>query len=171
MGYPIALGCVMAATAVRVALAPLVGDDVPFITYFPAVVIASLMAGFGPGLSAIVLSALSAWYFVLPPRLSLSLSNEKFSLALLAVFLGMAAVSVVFVAITSAVVKRVRALAVARSNLVDRQNLLIEELRHRTRNIFALVKMLATYTLKDNGNLADARASLIGRLEALSAFC
>jgi two-component sensor histidine kinase len=29
--------------------------------------------------------------------------------------------------------------------------------------------MLATYTLKDNGNLADARASLIGRLEALSA--
>jgi two-component sensor histidine kinase len=91
----------------------------------------------------------------------------------LALFLGMAGGSVLFVAITSAVVKRVleqqRALAAARSNLVDRQSLLIEELNHRARNIFGLVKMLVTHSIKDNGNLPDARASLLGRLEALSA--
>src|SRR5262249_26272848 len=45
----------------------------------------------------------------------------------------------------------------------------IQELNHRTRNIFGLIKMLATHSLKDGATLANAREGFLGRLEALSA--
>jgi signal transduction histidine kinase/CheY-like chemotaxis protein len=65
--YAAAAGIVAAATAFRAALAAGAGlqpGDVPFITYFPAVLLAVWLGGLRPGLLALALSALGAclWF-------------------------------------------------------------------------------------------------------------
>ncbi|MEZ0169437.1 sensor histidine kinase [Microvirga sp. TS319] len=65
----IAVGCVAAATGVRLALSAVIGPTAPFITMFPAVLMATVVGGLGPGLLAIALSIAVAWFFFFPPGL------------------------------------------------------------------------------------------------------
>jgi signal transduction histidine kinase/ActR/RegA family two-component response regulator len=65
--YAAALGIVAVATTIRAGLAAAAGlqpGDVPFITYFPAVLLAAWGGGLRPGLLALALSALAAslWF-------------------------------------------------------------------------------------------------------------
>lgn len=62
-----AVGCVAVATATRLALTPLIGATAPFVTMFPAVLLAAVIGGFWPGLLAIGLSIAATWYFFLGP--------------------------------------------------------------------------------------------------------
>ncbi|MBF9233810.1 HWE histidine kinase domain-containing protein [Microvirga alba] len=66
----IAIMCVVIATVARMSLAPLLGLTTPFITMFPAALAAALIGGIIPGLVAIVLGAISAWYFFIPHTFS-----------------------------------------------------------------------------------------------------
>jgi PAS domain S-box-containing protein len=56
------------ATWARLLLDPYVGDGLPFITLVLGVVFVAWYAGSGPAFVAVVLSCLSATYFILPPR-------------------------------------------------------------------------------------------------------
>ena len=49
---------------VRWPLWPVLGNQTPHMTFFPAVMISAYYGGFGPGLLAAVLSALVAHYFL-----------------------------------------------------------------------------------------------------------
>jgi signal transduction histidine kinase len=73
--YLVAVAVVVAVTVLRIPLAPLLGNSVPFTLYFPAVVVAGWFGGFGPGLAATLLSGYCAktWFF--PPYGSFSLDN------------------------------------------------------------------------------------------------
>lgn len=59
--------CVLVATLVRVALNPQWGKDFPYLAFFPAILLAALLGGWGPGLLAIALSVGAVVFFVLPP--------------------------------------------------------------------------------------------------------
>jgi PAS domain S-box-containing protein len=66
-GVLIALACVAIATAVRLAAQPLLASDLPFLTYFPAILVAACLGGRTSGFIALVASAvLSLWLFVSP---------------------------------------------------------------------------------------------------------
>ena len=58
IAYGAAIGAVLLALALRLAIAPLVHDGFPFITLFPAVILSAFLLGRGPGLLA---TALSGW--------------------------------------------------------------------------------------------------------------
>ncbi len=58
-----AVGCVTVATAVRLALTAVMGPTAPFVTMFPAVLLAAVIGGLWPGLLAIALSIAATWYF------------------------------------------------------------------------------------------------------------
>ncbi|MFP5222783.1 MAG: PAS domain S-box protein [Acidobacteriota bacterium] len=58
--YALAVLIVLLAMAVRVLFLGALGMRVPYVTFFPAVMLASLYGGLGPGLLATVLSALCA---------------------------------------------------------------------------------------------------------------
>src|SRR3977135_4424440 len=64
----IAYGVAVLAPAVSLLalwpLWPVLGDAVPHMTFFPAVMIAAYFGGFGPGLLATILSAVAANYFI-----------------------------------------------------------------------------------------------------------
>src|SRR5215468_6758905 len=68
--YAFAFLCVAIATALGVAIDPYV-VGVPFVTFSPAVIIATLISGFGAGVFCVVLGAASATFFLLPPQWSL----------------------------------------------------------------------------------------------------
>jgi PAS domain S-box-containing protein len=66
-----------AATLVRFALDPVLGNLAPFVTYFLAVVILAWVRGAKPGFLAIVLSAIAGDYFFVPPRFGFGLDQRE----------------------------------------------------------------------------------------------
>jgi two-component system sensor kinase FixL len=65
--YVIAAGVTAAALLIRFALWPWFGDHVPFLQFYPAILVAAWCGGLGPGILASVLSGLASMYFLLPP--------------------------------------------------------------------------------------------------------
>src|SRR5262249_38208349 len=81
--YALALLCAALATALRLAIDPYV-VGVQFITFFPAVIAATLISGFRAGIFCTVISAAAATFFVLPPHWSFYIDHpgEVFALLL-----------------------------------------------------------------------------------------
>ncbi len=71
--YALAALIVLAFLLVRLALQPWLGTTVPYLQFFPAIMLAARVAGFGPGILATVLSAAAATYFFLMPAFSFHL--------------------------------------------------------------------------------------------------
>jgi PAS domain S-box-containing protein len=68
--YGFALASSTAVVLIRLALVPLLGPNLPYILFFPAVMASSWYGGFGPGLLTTGLSSLAAAYFLLSPATS-----------------------------------------------------------------------------------------------------
>jgi two-component system, cell cycle sensor histidine kinase and response regulator CckA len=58
--YGLAIACVVVATLVRLLLQPVLGSNLQFITYFPAVFLTAVFGGFGPTVLAASLSVVLA---------------------------------------------------------------------------------------------------------------
>ena len=67
--YLVAGLIVAIATAWRLALEPWVAG-MPYVGFFPAVIVATFLCGSAAGVLAALLSVLSAWLFILPPDIS-----------------------------------------------------------------------------------------------------
>jgi PAS domain S-box-containing protein len=66
-GYAVAVLLIGASLILRLALEPWLGIKVPYLHFFPVVLIAGWYGGFGPAATATLLSTLAAMYFYLPP--------------------------------------------------------------------------------------------------------
>jgi PAS domain S-box-containing protein len=80
--YLMAVAVVITAAAARMMFLESIGLSVPFLTFFPAVTVAALYGGLGPGLLATALSALISDYFMIPPLGSLTIGEAGNVLAL-----------------------------------------------------------------------------------------
>jgi PAS domain S-box-containing protein len=80
--YGLAVAAVLGATLLRLALAPLLGERLPFVTLFPAVAAVALHAGPGPTLLAIGLATLAVEVVVFEPAFSFTPLNLEHGLAL-----------------------------------------------------------------------------------------
>ena len=96
--YGIAIGLVAFATLTRWAMGDYIGAHIPFITFFPAIIIGALLSGVWPGVCATILAVLAAWYLFLPPAYSFELGDREFVQLLLFIFfcvINLAVVAVV----------------------------------------------------------------------------
>src|SRR5205809_407491 len=75
--YGIAIGLVAFATLTRWAMGDYIGAHIPFITFFPAIIIGELLSGVWPGVCASILAVLAAWYLFLPPAYSFELGDRE----------------------------------------------------------------------------------------------
>jgi len=84
VAYGVALLATAVSLLVRRPLWPVLGNAVPQMTFFPAVMIAAYFGGFSPGIVATVLSAFAANYFVAgqPPAFHFSTVNDVAALIL-----------------------------------------------------------------------------------------
>lgn len=75
-GYALGLAVFVLALAVRFAMDGILPNGFPFLTFFPAIVLTTLLAGRGPGSACALVSLLSAWYWFITPRNSFYLDFE-----------------------------------------------------------------------------------------------
>jgi two-component sensor histidine kinase len=174
--YAFAFLCAAIATALRVAIDPYV-VGVPFITYFPAVIITALISGFGAGLFCTVLSSVAASFFLLPPHWSLWIESSA-DVADLILFILVALFYVILVTGLRLTLERYRELSreleqrvedrtVALRESQERLEAVVAELQHRTRNLIGIVGTMAERTLNTSQTFDDFRASFQHRLAVL----
>jgi two-component system sensor kinase FixL len=66
-GYGLALGALAAALLFRYLARDSLGLKVPYLQFYPAILVAAWYGGFGPGVLTTLLAAAAAMYFFLPP--------------------------------------------------------------------------------------------------------
>jgi signal transduction histidine kinase/CheY-like chemotaxis protein len=84
-----------AATLLRFALLPILQERVPFLLYFPAVLLTAYAGGLGPGLAATVVSVLASMFFFIEPTFSFGFDDPVWYIRLALFALVCAAISVV----------------------------------------------------------------------------
>jgi len=75
--YGWAVLAVVAALGLRWLLTPLLGDTVPYLTLWTAVVFSAWYCGRGPSIVSVLVGALGAWYFFLPVANSFALRDRR----------------------------------------------------------------------------------------------
>src|SRR5258706_15053217 len=73
--YSVPFLLIFASLLVRLTVQRWLGVSVPYLHFFPAVMIAAWFGGLGPGIVATLLSAATAVYFVLRPQSFIALSR------------------------------------------------------------------------------------------------
>jgi len=88
--YGFAIAATLVTLQLRLALAPVV-DDPALLIFMVPIVLSAYWAGFGPGLMATVLSAVTSMYFLLPPNDSFQIARpfDAFRLVILILAGGM----------------------------------------------------------------------------------
>ena len=156
--YALAFLCAGVAAALRIVLDPYV-VGVQFITFFPAVITATLISGFGAGLLCAVLSTVAAIFFVLPPHLSFYIDHP-----------GEVAGVLLFILVTLANVILIAGLRFAVERYKEREEkerLLMREVNHRAKNMLSVVDAIAHQTAAQNPE--DFAERFSERIQALSA--
>lgn len=80
--YGFALAMVACAVFGRWLVGEYTGAQIPFITFYPAIILAALIGGLWPGILATVLSSAAAWYLFIPSRFSWPGQREIVELSL-----------------------------------------------------------------------------------------
>ncbi len=102
--YSLALALVALAIFVRWLVGEAVGEHIPFITFYPAIIVAALVGGLRPGILATVLSTVAAWYLFIPPFHSFELNQNE--LIQLMLFLLICSINVAIAVVLNVIVER-----------------------------------------------------------------
>ena len=119
--YGVGIAIVLAATAARFALSPALGMNSPFLTFYPAVILAALYGGLRAGLLATVLSALIVDYFWIEPVGQFTIGSPTDWITILLFLLACTMISFIIAAMHK-----------ARARLVLHQDHLEELVKNRT---------------------------------------
>jgi signal transduction histidine kinase/ActR/RegA family two-component response regulator len=133
VGYAVAVVSVALATALRLALDPVLGPELaPYPTLFAGIVIAAWYGGRGPGLLAVVIAGVTALFFLMPPRGAFALQNAEY-ISSLVVFM----LTSVFLVLLTAALRDAR----QRAEVADRRkNEFLATLAHELRNPVAPIR-------------------------------
>jgi K+-sensing histidine kinase KdpD len=113
--YVLAFVSAGVATALRLLIDPYL-EGAPFITYFPEIIITTVISGFGAGLVGVMLSAAAVDFFLLPPRLSFYVDNPV-EVADLVLFTPLASLCVMLIAHMRWAIERERAWQASKDRL------------------------------------------------------
>ncbi|MDG2520481.1 histidine kinase dimerization/phosphoacceptor domain -containing protein [Caulobacter segnis] len=168
--YGFAVAAWGAAFAVRHALAHWFAPGFPFLTFFPAVVLAAYFAGLRPAIVTATLSGLTGWWlWIGPPGPDLS----EATLIALAFYVFVVAVDIFFIVGMDEASRQLAVQVERNAALAKSRDLLLREVQHRVSNniqvVSALLKLEAR-TTSDAGarrvlDNAAARTAMIARLQ------
>lgn len=156
--YGLAVLCVTIAALVRVLLGLIDNSILPLSTFYPAVMIAALLAGRQAGVLATAMGGLVGWWAFMPPYYSVAPLTPAQSISLISY--GLASLLIVWGA------DHYRALVKRLENEEELRKLAVEELAHRLKNKIATIQAVIGTHLRDNPKIRDDLQSL---LQALSA--
>jgi len=131
------------ALAVRFAADGVLPAGFPYVTFFPAVVLATFIGGLRAGIICATLSGLAAWYFFIQPAYTFSFNWA--ALVALAFYIFVVAVDIVLIQVMHRSVARVREEKAVTAALYDQQKVMFQELQHRVANNMQFVASLLNF--------------------------
>jgi len=117
--YAVAVAIAGLAIGIRWPLLPVLGRDVPYLTFFPAVAAAAIACGIGPAIVTALLSAAAVTYFLLDPPGSFEIQTAR-QITGLVLFLAVDAVLIVLAERARRATARAAATAAAARAAMDR---------------------------------------------------
>lgn len=146
--YAMAIIAVLIATGIRLAVSEAMGPRLAFTSYSPAIAVAAVLGGLLPGMLALLLSMMMAWFLFLPPAFSFFLTETD---ALQLVYYVV--VEVPLIVFAWLLHKAIHLLVDQRQQIEQalererrQQRLVVGELEHRIGNLFGLTEIIATKT-------------------------
>lgn len=150
--------CIAISLALRLALDQLVVGGIPFVTLFPAVLVASAVGGLRAGVPTLFLGSLLAAYLWLPPTWTFQLTTSSW-VSLIAFWL--------FGGVLVVVAEALRRLVGASVASRDRANILAHEMQHRVRNVIGVVLGISRQTARAARSVEEYRDKFEARIIAL----
>lgn len=156
---------------IRVIADPILPPGIPFLTFFPAVLLTSAFASVRAGLVVALLSGLASRYFFIEPHYSLALNGAA------AVAMGfytlVALTEILLICAVKQALLRLRAAQQRSADLATSRELMFSELQHRVSNnlatVAALLRLQASQTkdveAKQVLSMAQVRIDTISRLQ------
>lgn len=178
--WTLALALFVVALVVRLIVNDELPSGFPYLTFFPAVIIATLVCGLWPGAVNAILSGLASWYFFIAPVYTFELTPGSVLALLFYAFIVSVDIFIIHtISVTSISLRHERqALAVLaatkeRENVELLQNEAVQkelslELAHRMKNQLALVQAIVAQTLRSTSDVAALSATLSGRIGVLA---
>ena len=141
------------ALLLRLAVDGTMSSGFPFLTFFPAVILTTFIAGRGPGVAAGVLSGLAAWYFFIPPYESFGL-NASVELAL-AFYAVVVAVDIALIHGMQTTLARLQEERGRTASLLEVQTTMFHELQHRVANNMQFVSAVLDLQKRSVGHTRE----------------
>ena len=159
--------CIGVEIIVRVLINQAFPGAAPFALIYPAILAATLFAGWPCGLMVLAVSEMLTWYFALPAARNFVLADPAADGSRLIVIF-IAGSIVVFLA--SAFRDAARSAARTRTGQLADRDLLLREVEHRTKNNFAMVSSLIDIQRRrsDNEDVKTALSAVLTRVESFS---
>jgi two-component sensor histidine kinase len=155
----------------RVLADPVLPPGFPFLTFFPAVVLTTLIAGVRAGIGAAVVSAALAWYFFIPPFNTFDLTGGAgVALVFYAFVVG---IDIVLITVMQRAVDRLSQEEQRSAALAEQRELLFKELQHRVANNLAMIsgllnvqrRIVEDQEAKQALAQAASRITLVGQIQ------
>jgi two-component sensor histidine kinase len=157
-GSAIGAACSLAAVLLRILIDPVV-QGVPFVTFFPFLVVATLLGGIWGGATGLLLDVMIAAYAWVLSADSLNISRTGAITLIAFIVSGGFIVGVVYA--LNEVVDALR-----RSE--HRSAVIAREMQHRVKNVLQLVQAVSSMTARNAVSAQDHQNQLNGRILALS---
>lgn len=169
-GEVLAVGGFLLAFALRAVLDPWFPPGFPYLTFFPAIVLVTYLAGLRPGVLTAVLSGLTAWWFFIGGP---GFEFGHAALLAMAFYVGVVLVDLFFIDGMERASNRAEQEALKSHRLAESRDLLYRELEHRVSNnlqvVSALLALQAQNTRDPQAHRAlqeaVARTALIGKVQ------
>lgn len=170
VGYVLAVASVALALGVRLLVGDAFPAGFPFLTFFPAIIIISYLAGVGPGILTTVLSLLSAWFVLIEPFYSFRIIDG--TVMPLLFFLAVAGIDITLIAIMQDALDSLSEERRLTARLYDQQLSLFAELQHRVANnmafISGLLRLQKRRIAAEPASAARAFDEAVQRIETMS---
>lgn len=167
LGFMFGLATFAVALVARLALDDMLPAGFPFLTFFPAVIVTTFLAGLWPGILTALLSGLASWYFFLGD--GWSFATTPGSMLALGFYGLVVAVDIIVIHIMNVSLERLAEERNRSARLTHQTQVMFSELQHRVSNNLQLASSLIAIQ-KSKVKDPDARRALeeaAGRLSTL----
>src|SRR5262249_5304763 len=148
-----------AATAARLLVYGPLGRELPFITYFPALIFAAALGGWAGGWSCLAAATVMAAVWVLPVGELAAWAVGSFWIA-----------GALIVIVAAALSDSIRDLRLSRERLAETQGrlrTLVGELAHRNRNALFVIMSIVSQSARGAASADEAERIINARLDSM----
>ena len=170
LGYGLALFSFALALFLRFELQGTLPPGFPYLTFFPAVILTTFLAGLWPGVVCAILSGLASLYFFIPPFNSFALHAS--SLIAIGFYVFIVTVDIALIHFMHRAADRLLAKKQVMEDLYDQQRTMFQELQHRVANnmtfVAALLQLQKRNITADPASASSALDEAQSRIETMS---